>query len=194
LAFFGNTNIGATLTHLSVAGNTEANGSGTPPLLNIGGGGIAAFLGGLLTVSDTIVSGNTAATGPDLANLGGFPLSGGYNLISAPPTGGFLALGTDDVGNNTDPLLGSLANNGGPTRTLAIGFASPAKDAIPPLSCGATEDQRTVARPQGPGCDIGAFELQAQIDQIPTLSSAALALLAAILGLAGVSALRRRLG
>jgi hypothetical protein len=57
-----------------------------------------------------------------------------------------------------DPLLGDLTDNGGPTRTMALLFGSPAidagNDAVAPET-----DQRGVARPQDPASDIGAFEL-----------------------------------
>jgi hypothetical protein len=67
-----------------------------------------------------------------------------------------------------DPLLGALADNGGPTQTMALGAGSPAIDANtescpPPLI-----DQRGVARPQGVACDIGAFELQPVGGPTPT--------------------------
>lgn len=55
--------------------------------------------------------------------------------------------------------LGPLADNGGPTLTHALLDGSPAIDAGDAASCPAT-DQRGVTRPQGPGCDIGAFEWQ----------------------------------
>lgn len=61
-----------------------------------------------------------------------------------------------------------LKDNGGPTKTIALLEASPAIDAIPisPVNyCAETDgttpiatDQRGVARPVGPACDIGAFE------------------------------------
>jgi hypothetical protein len=50
-----------------------------------------------------------------------------------------------------------LANNGGPTDTQALLAGSPALDAGNNSTCLAT-DQRGVTRPQGPACDIGAFE------------------------------------
>ena len=55
--------------------------------------------------------------------------------------------------------LGALADNGGPTPTRALLPGSPAIDAG---SCAsdAADDQRGVARPQGDGCDIGAFEYE----------------------------------
>lgn len=59
-------------------------------------------------------------------------------------------------------MLGSLADNGGPTKTHALLPGSPALDAADPTVCVATPtsgvDQRGVPRPQGPGCDLGAFE------------------------------------
>ncbi len=56
-----------------------------------------------------------------------------------------------------DPIdLGPLADNGGPTFTHALPRGNPAIDAG--TQCGPTTDQRYVARPQGLGCDIGAFE------------------------------------
>ena len=58
---------------------------------------------------------------------------------------------------NTDPLLGPLADNGGPTLTHALGVGSPAIDSADAGACPAT-DQRGVARPQGAGCDVGSFE------------------------------------
>src|SRR6185369_11815063 len=61
-----------------------------------------------------------------------------------------------------------LQNNGGPTRTIELSSTSPAIGAVPvsPINyCTAingatpiTTDQRGIVRPQGPACDIGAFE------------------------------------
>lgn len=54
-------------------------------------------------------------------------------------------------------IVGPLKNNGGPTKTRALSNNSPAIDVAPLLGCPAT-DQRGTLRPQGPLCDIGAFE------------------------------------
>lgn len=56
-----------------------------------------------------------------------------------------------------DPLLDILNDNGGPTWTHALRFASPAMDATTCASFVPT-DQRGVPRPQGSDCDIGAYE------------------------------------
>jgi hypothetical protein len=60
--------------------------------------------------------------------------------------------------------LRPLADNGGPTRTMALRPASPARNAGHPDDPGsgppacAAADQRGVKRPKGPRCDMGAFE------------------------------------
>jgi CSLREA domain-containing protein len=58
---------------------------------------------------------------------------------------------------NTDPQLEALASNGGPTQTLALRVTSPAINTANGSACPAI-DQRGVTRPQGAGCDIGAYE------------------------------------
>jgi hypothetical protein len=59
----------------------------------------------------------------------------------------------------SDPQLGVLQDNGGPTHTMALGSGSPAVDVF--ATCEVAVDQRGVARPQpnGGNCDIGAYEL-----------------------------------
>ena len=72
--------------------------------------------------------------------------------------------GTGDI-VDTDPLLGPLQDNGGPTFTHALLPGSPAIDAVPVAECTdpdgnpLTMDQRGSHRPSGVGCDKGAFEL-----------------------------------
>ena len=70
--------------------------------------------------------------------------------------------------NFTDPLLGPLANNGGPTLTMALLPDSPAiayansNDGAPP------DDQRGYARPTGSGViDLGAYQFGANQIYIP---------------------------
>jgi hypothetical protein len=84
----------------------------------------------------------------------GSVVSAGYNLDSDNTCG--LTDPTDIPGTN--PLLGGLTNNGGPTETHALNFGSPAIDAGGSFFCPVT-DQRGILRPQGPACDIGAYEL-----------------------------------
>jgi hypothetical protein len=92
--------------------------------------------------------------------------SNGYNF-SDDASCGFT--GTGDTQNGGDPLLGSLASNGGATQTRLPQAGSPLLDAIPSGSCqadgaaGVTTDQRGVTRPQGTGCDIGAVEVEVAV-------------------------------
>ena len=83
----------------------------------------------------------------------------GYNidfpLTLSIPTCAFTASGDRVV----DPMLGSLANHGGPTETIALMPMSPAVDAADPACPPPATDQRGSMRPGGARCDIGAFEV-----------------------------------
>ncbi|MGH2957313.1 MAG: choice-of-anchor Q domain-containing protein, partial [Solirubrobacterales bacterium] len=137
------------LNFTTVADNTTTTGGGG---LNVGGGA-----GGIpVTLHGTILADNT---GPH-EDCFGAVTSQGYNLIESgaacEPIGG------DTTGNvlGQDPLLDPLANSGGPTETHALmTLGSAALNSGGP-SCPAT-DQRGVLRPQGAGCDMGAFEREA---------------------------------
>jgi hypothetical protein len=119
------------------------------------GGGISQAAAGqtatAATLRDTIVAGNV---GGDCAGSAAVIAAwqGTHNL-DQDGTCGFSAVG-DKPGVN--PLLGALANHGGPTDTHALAAGSPAVNAGDPANCQAT-DQRAIARPAG-ACDIGAFE------------------------------------
>jgi hypothetical protein len=121
---------------------------------NASGGGILSD--GSLDLKDTIIADN----GADNCGGTGTFSSAGFNLESTN-TCGLNATG-DLV--NTEPKLGPLQNNGGPTLTQALPAGSPAVDAgscTDILGNPLTTDQRGVARPQPAGgkCDIGAYEL-----------------------------------
>lgn len=66
---------------------------------------------------------------------------------------------------NTNPLLGPSTDNGGLTPTDLPLANSPAIDAVPLADCTdvlnapVSADQRNVARPRGPQCDVGAVEV-----------------------------------
>ncbi|MEM9773538.1 MAG: SdrD B-like domain-containing protein [Chloroflexota bacterium] len=80
----------------------------------------------------------------------------GNNLVSDASC----ALDASDVNvGSGGALLGPLADNSGPTMTHALLADSPAIDTANAGACPGT-DQRGVSRPQGAGCDIGAFELE----------------------------------
>jgi CSLREA domain-containing protein len=120
------------------------------------GGGVYHERGSVRLVA-TILAGNQAVTGDDCY---GAPVSLGYTLLGSARRCDLVAGTGDLVG--ADPLLGSLAENGGPTRTHAIRRGSPAADALPPTAdlCPPV-DQRGTNRPLGAACDIGAYERDA---------------------------------
>jgi CSLREA domain-containing protein len=92
------------------------------------------------------------------ANCSGFtPQSGGFNIDS----GNSCSFSQSGDLSGASPMLQPLAMNGGLTLTHALDPASPAVDSADPLHCGGT-DQRGVARPQGSGCDRGAYEREAR--------------------------------
>jgi hypothetical protein len=115
-----------------------------------GGGGL--YNAGSASLKNTILSSNT----PNNCSSVGTLTSLGHNLDSAHTCN--LSGGGDLSGVN--PLLGPLANSGGPTKTMRLNAGSPAIDHGSNVTC-ATKDQRGVKRPQGPTCDIGAYEVKA---------------------------------
>jgi hypothetical protein len=148
------------VTNATFSGNTGGSGGG---IANV------SATGAIANVANVIIAGNTATdatsgnVGPDV--FGAFA-SGGHNLIGkSNDSSGFTVAG-DLSGTIANPLLtylGSLANNGGLTRTMAplagsqaIGHGDAAKCTASPVG---GVDQRGVARQAGV-CSIGAFEAQ----------------------------------
>ena len=123
---------------------------------NTGGeaGGALQNGGGFYNVRNSLIALNTVGTGGANPDCSGTYNSLGGNIISnLTGCSGFAAAG-DTVDSN--PLIGPLSSNGGPTQTVPLLPNSPAIDHS--VGCPAT-DQRGVARPQGAACDTGAFEL-----------------------------------
>jgi hypothetical protein len=108
-------------------------------------------------ISGGIEAGGAAAVNTLLAGVGGNCCGQfadlGHNL-SSDGTCAFTHVGSM---NNTDPKLGPIANNGGPTPTMALLPGSPAIDAGDTSLAPAT-DQRGFPRPAGLAADIGAYE------------------------------------
>jgi predicted outer membrane repeat protein len=130
----------AVLNHCTVTGNTAANN----------GGGFYVAGDAQLTLNNSIIAGNSASgLRPDI--YGAVMTTLGANLIgnSANVTG----LGPNDL-KDVSPLLGPLANNGGPTRTISLLLGSPAINAA--IGSTDTADQR--GQPIVGVADIGAFE------------------------------------
>ena len=161
-----------TMSNSTLSGNHNGGQSGW-------GGGIGGN-GGALTLLNTTFSGNTAPYGDNFGAQNATlsvansifangdcnmsyttVVSNGHNIDHGNTCG--LTDPTDKV--NTDPMLGPLADNGGPTQTHALQPGSPAIDAGDDALCLAT-DQRGIVRPQDGDanglavCDVGAYEVQ----------------------------------
>ena len=89
--------------------------------------------------------------------------TGGITLVDSIVQGGCPAGNSCTNVLNANPNLGALANNGSFTQTRALGVGSAAIDAGGVNSACDATDQRGIARPQGSGCDMGAYELEASV-------------------------------
>lgn len=145
----------ATVVNSTFAANTVSSS---------GSGGAVYNEGGDFRIANTIMAAN--AGGSCNNRLGTAVSDGGHN-ISFP---------LDDTTCSSsfgrgDPLLGPLENNGGPTDTMVPALGSAAIDAGDDAICAAAvdsggaggDDQRSVIRPQGRHCDIGAVEVAHEI-------------------------------
>ena len=156
---FGSSGATATLLNNTIVNNAASGASSS-------GGGIKI---GSVTFSgkNNVIANNTANTGP---NISGTFTSNDYNLIEVT-TGATITGTTTHNIYNTDPNLGSLQNNGGPTYTHAPAYNSPVRDAGTNTGAPST-DQRGVSRPQDGNndassvTDIGAVEYS--INNAPT--------------------------
>jgi hypothetical protein len=127
------------------------------------GGSILNGNGGVAQIGDTVL--NAGAFGGTILNNGGTMTSLGYNLAS--DNGGGVLTGPGDQ-INTDPMLGPLQDNGGPTFTHALLPGSPAIDAgDPSFTPPPFFDQRGpgFARVANRRIDKGSFEVQAPMAQ-----------------------------
>ncbi|HZY86186.1 MAG TPA: choice-of-anchor Q domain-containing protein, partial [Gemmataceae bacterium] len=116
----------------------------------------AGFTGNGLTLDSSIVAGNIASGVP--SDVGPGITSSGHNLILAP--GAKFVPGPGDV-IGQGPLLGPLADNGGPTPTRALLAGGPGLGAGDPALAGTT-DQRGSPRPAAP--DIGAYQTEPAVE------------------------------
>jgi hypothetical protein len=124
------------------------------------GGAIFNIKGSTAVLLNSIMANNPGG------NCRGMLTSQGYNLSSDHSCD---LHGLGDM-NGTDPKLGRLRNNGGPTQTMALLQGSPAIDGGNPSGCAdgrghlLKTDQRGYPRPgrykHDKRCDIGAYERQ----------------------------------
>ncbi len=180
------TSTAATVTNSTVSGNgfgqsgrggiNGQSGSATATSSTLVGNRNHGIGGGTITLASTLLAGNQGA---NCGNWRGSDL--GYNLS----TDISCFFGSANHSRNDVPIddlhLGTLGDHGGPAETIPLLANSVAIDAIPvdgdnhclnaggqPITDPVTStpiaiDQRGIERPQGPGCDIGAYEFQAEV-------------------------------
>jgi CSLREA domain-containing protein len=142
-------------TNVTIQNSTIANNSA-----NTTGGGINVKAG-TLNIESTIVAKNqTAGSARDIKGV----VTANYSLIGISDDGPTITGASNQMGNVANPLdpyLGALANNGGPTQTMAIPIYSQAVNAGSNISA-VPNDQRGPGflRVSGGQADIGAFEIQ----------------------------------
>jgi hypothetical protein len=172
----------ATVSNSTISGNSNSFGDG--------GGGIHNGTDSSATVSNSIVAGNTQTDGTASDFKGSGTVTGRFNLIGDAATSGGLADGSNNniVGVDWTTVLeneGSiptLADNGGPTQTIALRPGSPAINTGSNIL--ATDDGTITGNPLTTDqrgtpnvrifngtVDIGAFEFQIAVNDDPTLDA-----------------------
>jgi hypothetical protein len=177
-AFYDGGGIASGFSGLTIVNSTiSANSAGEV------GGGIAAnvasilnstisansagYFGGGISSGDGVI-GNTILNNNSGGNIDGTITSHGYN-VSSDDGGGLLNGPGDQI--NTDPLLGPLQDNGGPTLTHAPLPGSPAIDAGDPnFTPPPFHDQRgqCFLRVFNGRIDVGSVETQPELRCPPT--------------------------
>ena len=164
-----------TITNCTITGNESSTG----------GGGIEASAISL-KLTDSTLSGNSSMADPGGglvtaygATIDGTIIAGNFNgdvqtvgQAAAPNSlvgsNDLIGDGSGEIGGLTsslegtsaspiDPMLGALADNGGPTQTLALLTGSPAIGQGAVFAAANGIDQRGLSRPAS-GVDIGAFQ------------------------------------
>lgn len=175
------------LINSTVANNrSDSDGSGGGFAGGVGGG-IWTQAGSTTLLQNSVVAGNFMGTGTAAFDLSGALDAGStFNLIGDASNAGGLTNGTDNnqVGIDWTTVLSNdgsapiLADNGGPTATVALAADSPTIDAGDNTSA-STTDQRgrtRTADSDGNGTatvDIGAFEVPAPLVVMNTANTGA---------------------
>jgi CSLREA domain-containing protein len=113
-------------------------------------------------LTEAVLSSSIVAYSPSGGNCGSITIPDAGHNLEDTDTCHFLE--SNDSISNTDPQLGPLQDNGGPTLTRALLEGSPAIDHANPADCPST-DQRDFPRPADGDedgvavCDIGSYEL-----------------------------------
>lgn len=147
----------ATLINCTISGNYS--------YAPYSGAGIYLQDSGTVTIGNSIVAGNSAATGGQ--DVWGAFNSLGHNLIGTTDgsTGWVSSDLTGTLASPLSPDLGSLTDNGGPSQSMLPLSGSPALDAgsLALIPAGITTDQRGAARTANGTVDVGAVESETNV-------------------------------
>ena len=163
-----------TLAGNSVAlGNTGADGTvdggsiyslGDSQASCSSGGNLCSSGGATLEMRNSVAAGSSASDSGYINDVVTTAIHGGGSAFTNNDNWIEKWSGSADV--LSDPMLGTLAANGGFGLTMLPQIGSPIIDQVSSgCPSGATLDQRGFSRPQGIACDLGAVEFrQAQLD------------------------------
>ena len=137
-----------TIAFSTLVGNSAPDGGGIHASQSAGDNNVA-------TINYSVIANNS---GGDCVTINGSTINAGWSWF-----GDNADCVTDDPWSSWtigigDPKLGPLTDNGGPTKTHLPQRDSPLIDHIWIFE--AENDQRGVPRPQGPGVDVGAVEVE----------------------------------
>ncbi|MGQ0697563.1 MAG: right-handed parallel beta-helix repeat-containing protein [Panacagrimonas sp.] len=168
---------------------TEIDNSTIADNIAAEGGGLYVEGAESVELDHVTMTGNSAASGAQIAADGAIPEIarsvlvepvGGANCANASGTANAgrsfysdasCGPAATDVVSAGDPLLGPLADNGGPTATRLPAATSPVGGLVPAAGCVAVADQRFLPRPQGVNCDAGAVEFTEAVPAAPILGT-----------------------
>ncbi len=132
------------------------------------GGGISIQGNAFVEIYNSTFAGNSSSVGAEIEMHGTSGLSLTNTIFVCTPENMDCYQYSNNIGLTNSILgvgtlydygLAALADNGGPTQTMALLPGSPLINAGNDASC-ETVDQRGVARPKGSHCDIGAYEYE----------------------------------
>ncbi|NNC93384.1 MAG: hypothetical protein HKN80_12925, partial [Acidimicrobiia bacterium] len=133
---------GLTVSHATIATNSAGEG-----------GGVRVIGSPTVTLTGTILWGNTGTSGPECSG----PLaSGGYNLVGSTAAPCVYTGAGTDLPAASNPMPDVLGFYGETTEHHPLMTGSDAIDAGG--ACGLATDQIGTSRPDGPACDVGAIE------------------------------------
>jgi hypothetical protein len=150
--FFYSAYASPTISLTTIAGNSASGAVG----------GVFLY-GGTLPVDNSIIAGNSAPVGPDVAGSGTFDLN--YSLVQ-DTTAANVTVNPGSI-TGVPAQLGPLQNNGGPTQTMMPAPTSPVINAgDPAFAPPSATDQRGFARVVAGRVDMGAVEVNGGVFQL----------------------------